>query len=265
VVIHAAATFPDKMRYGKADVDGFVEAEEAAIAALVGALGPNCKAFLVSSGAYVYGDTGAGPVEESFSTAGRHLIMEHKVELEERLFAMARAGKAPAIVVRPGLVYGDGSLWGKFFLEPMKQGKRAMLPGDGKNLISVVHADDVGEAYVRIAERGRPGEAYNVGDDEPAPMGDVIRAQATILGAPSPRAVPRWLIRLVAGKYSGPPPLANTAIDSRKLKALGWRPAYPSYREGLIAVAKKVAADRKAKATTSPRGSDRSSASLSSA
>ncbi len=153
------------------------------------------------------------------------------------------------MVVRPGLVYGDGSLWGKFFLDAMKKGKRAMLPGDGSNIVSFIHADDVGAGYAAVVANPRPGEIYNVADDEPAPLGEVLRAQAAALGAPPPRPIPAWLVRIIAGKFGGPPTLAHNALSSAKLKALGWKPKYPSYRGGVLALARSLRpadADRKA-------------------
>jgi nucleoside-diphosphate-sugar epimerase len=236
-VVHAAAAFPDKIRYGRADVDAFMGSDREAADALVSVLGPRCRIFLFSSGAYSYGDTGATPADETRSTDDHHAVVAKRVETERMLLDLARAKKAPAAIARPGLVYGDGSLWSKLYLDAMRRGSRAMMPGDGTNLVSFVHADDVGEAYRTIVERGSAGEIYNVADDEPAPLGDVTRAQAAALGAPPPWAIPKWLVRLVAGPYGAPAQLANTAITNRKLRALGWSPRYPTYREGIPALA----------------------------
>lgn len=237
-VVHTAAAFPEKLRWTKGDVDDFMRGDSQAVDALVSVLGPSCRAFVLSSGAYSYGDTGAEPAAETRSTERHHAIMDIKLQTEDKVLELARAGKVPAMVARPGLVYGDGSIWKRIYLGPMLRGRRAMLPGDGKNLITFVHADDCGEAYRLIVERGRPGEIYNIGDDQPAPLGDALRAQARAVGAPPPRSVPSWLLRLVAGTYAATPALANTVIDSTKLRGMGWSLKYPSYREGVVAVAR---------------------------
>src|SRR5829696_5662024 len=63
----------------------------------------------------------------------------------------------------------------------------------------MVHITDAASATVAAIERGRPG-IYNVADDEPAPVRDILRELARVLGAKPPRRVPAWLARLVAGK-----------------------------------------------------------------
>jgi 2-alkyl-3-oxoalkanoate reductase len=234
-VVHAAAALPDKIRYTQKDVDAFIGADAAAVDALASVLGPSCRAFVVTSGAYVYGDTGETPADETRSTEHHHPVMTKKLEMEAKILGRARAGGAPAIVTRPGLVYGDGSLWAKLYVDAMKTRSRAMMPGNGQQLISFVHHDDLGTAYRALVEKGTPGEIYNVADDLPARLGIVVRLQAETLGAPPPRAIPGWLLRLVAGSLGAGPTLANTALTNTKLRALGWAPRYPTYREGIPA------------------------------
>lgn len=235
-VIHAAAALPDKVRMSASDVEAFMGADAQAVDTLAASLGPSCRAFVVTSGAYVYGDTGATPVDETRSTDTHHRVMKLKVEIEKRLLARTRAGELPGILVRPGLVYGDGSLWSKLYLEAMKKRSRALMPGRGDQLISFVHHDDVGTAYRTIVERAVPGSIYNVADDLPERLGVVVRAQADALGAPPPIRVPGWLLQLVAGSLGAGPTLANTALTNTKLKELGWACRYPTYREGIPAL-----------------------------
>lgn len=241
-IVHAAAAFPDTIRYSKADVDAFVGADADAVDALLRVAGPSCKKLVFSSGAYVYGDTGPTPVEETHGTERHHAVMERKLEIEGKLRDLARSGGIPAVIARCGMVLGDGSLWGKLYLAPMRRGRRAMLPGPGRNVISFVHQDDAGTAYLALIEHGVPGDAYSVADDEPAPLGDVVRAQAAALGAPAPFSVPAWLVRLVGGPYGAPATLAHSALSNRKLRGLGWAPRYPTYRESVAALASAIRA-----------------------
>jgi 2-alkyl-3-oxoalkanoate reductase len=112
------------------------------------------------------------------------------------------------------------------------------MPGSGENVVSMVHADDVGAAFCFLAEHPAPGEIFNIADDEPARLGEVVRAQAVALGAPPPRSIPRFVLRLVAGKYSGVPPTAHAAVTNAKLRGRGFQLKYPTYREGVVAVAR---------------------------
>lgn len=240
-VVHAASSMPDKIRMSATDVKTFMEADRAAVEALASVIGPRCKAFVVSSGAYVYGDTGQTPVPEDRGTAQHHAVMDIKVQIEDRVRELARTGKAPGIVVRPAMVYGNGGLWWKLYLRDMQKKKKAMMPG-GKQFLSFVHVDDVGEAYRALVEKPVPGETYNIADDRPERLETVVRAQADALGAPPPWSAPSWLLHLVAGRFGAPPTLANTVISNAKLRALGWTPRYPTWREGIPALTASLSA-----------------------
>ena len=43
------------------------------------------------------------------------------------------------------------------------------LVGSGEGVWSFLHADDIATATLAAIEHGRPGEIYNIVDDEPAP------------------------------------------------------------------------------------------------
>jgi nucleoside-diphosphate-sugar epimerase len=91
---------------------------------------------------------------------------------------------------------------------------------------------------VGALEHGRPGQAYNLVDDLPATWQEVYTAMAQALGTPPPRQIPRWLFRLVA------PYVASFAVDTSMRVAntkakteLGWQPTFPTYHDGIRAMA----------------------------
>ena len=63
----------------------------------------------------------------------------------------------------------------------------------------MLHVEDLATATLAAIEHGRPGEIYNVVDDEPAPVKEWLPFLADSLGAPPPRKVPAFLARLIAG------------------------------------------------------------------
>ncbi len=94
---------------------------------------------------------------------------------------------------------------------------------------------------VRVLEasmaRPNPGAAYNVCDDEAAPPQDVIVEAARLLGIAPPPEIPFETADLS--------PMARSFYDelkrvsNRRIKEeLGVRLLYPTYREGLAALAK---------------------------
>jgi nucleoside-diphosphate-sugar epimerase len=138
---------------------------------------------------------------------------------------------AGGVVLRYGAFYGSPE---DAQLELVRK-RRFPLVGDGSGISSFVHLDDAAAATVLALERGRPG-VYNVVDDEPAPAREWLPALAAALGAKPPLRIPRRLARLVAGE--APVVLMTEARGASNAKAkreLGWRPAYPSWRQGFPA------------------------------
>ncbi len=83
--------------------------------------------------------------------------------------------------------------------------------------------------------RPHPGRCYNVCDDEPAPPQIVIAYAADLLGLPAPPEIPfdqAELSGLSRSFYE-----ESKRVSNRRIKEeLGYRLAYPSYREGLRAL-----------------------------
>ena len=146
--------------------------------------------------------------------------------------AEAKAFTLPeGIALRYGFLYGGDSPQ----MRPMlaKRGVPVMSGG----LLGWVHHLDAAAATVAALERGRPGQAYNVVDDQPATWREVITTMAQEFGAPSPRRLPHWLLRLMA------PYIARVAADTsmrvsnqKARRELGWQPRFRNYHEGIGAM-----------------------------
>jgi nucleoside-diphosphate-sugar epimerase len=98
----------------------------------------------------------------------------------------------------------------------------------------MVELGDAARAVVDALESAPAGRIYNVADDEPVAMGDYVAELARVVGAPPPRHVPYWLVRVAApyvATFMGRArvPMSNALIAEE----LGWRPRYPTYREAL--------------------------------
>ncbi len=137
------------------------------------------------------------------------------------------------IVLRYGWLYGPGTYFDRDGSQTEEALKRRLpIVGKGAGTFSFIQVEDAAAATVAAIERGAPG-AYNVVDDEPAPMHDWAPAFAAAVGAKPPRRVPVWLARLIAGSAA-----ANTATqlrgasNAKAKRELGWQPSYPSWRQG---------------------------------
>ncbi|HKE68608.1 MAG TPA: NAD-dependent epimerase/dehydratase family protein, partial [Nocardioidaceae bacterium] len=139
------------------------------------------------------------------------------------------------IVLRYGVFYGPGTSLapGEDQFELVRKHKFPLV-GDGGGVWSFVHVADAAEATVAAVEHARRG-AYNVVDDDPAPVDEWLPVLADKLGAKRPMRVPRFVGRLLAGE---PAVVMMTdvrgASNAKAKRELSWHPAHPSWREGLV-------------------------------
>jgi 2-alkyl-3-oxoalkanoate reductase len=141
------------------------------------------------------------------------------------------------LVLRYGGFYGPGTA---ISLAPDAQmaapirKRRFPIIGDGGGVWSHIHIDDAPAATVVAVDRGEPG-IYNIVDDEPAPVREWLPVLASALGAKPPRRVPRWLGRLMAGEMATLMMTEVRGASNEKAKReLGWKPRYPSWRQGFV-------------------------------
>ncbi len=165
------------------------------------------------------------PVKEMRETLGALKHLEH---------AVLGAEWTEGIVLRYGVFYGPGTTLapGEEQFELIRKRKFPVV-GDGGGVWSFIHIADAAEATVAAIEHGSRG-VYNVVDDEPAPVAEWLPALAQELGAKKPLRVPRFVGRLFAGE---PGVVMMTEIrgasNAKAKRELAWRPAHPSWRQGL--------------------------------
>lgn len=182
---------------------------------------------------YGYGDWGTKVLTEddpSFGPPGRSRWLERHLEamrsIERQTFA---ADGIEGIALRYGLFYGPGA--GAKEMVEMLRRRRMPILRNGGGPLSWVYIEDAATATAAALEKGRPGQAYNVVDDEPVPWGAFMEAMAQAVGAPSPPAVPRWLLRLAP--YAHAVMTSTLRVSNAKARReLDWTPSVPTYRQG---------------------------------
>jgi nucleoside-diphosphate-sugar epimerase len=140
---------------------------------------------------------------------------------------------AGGTVLRYGYFYGPGtSIATRGSLGEEVAKRRLPVVGGGHGVWSFVHVDDAVSATAAALTRGETG-AYNVVDDEPAPVREWVPALARALGAKRPRNVPAWLARPLAGEYGVyTMTRAQGASNARAKAQLGWTPRFANWRDG---------------------------------
>jgi nucleoside-diphosphate-sugar epimerase len=154
--------------------------------------------------------------------------MEAMLSTEQQVFG---AEGIDGISLRYGLLYGEDIDKVVGMLR-----KRALpMPKTG-GLLPFVHHRDAATATVAALTSGRPGNAYNIVDDQPATFRQLVTAIAVARHAPRPLTLPAWLLRAVA-------PYGGVVLDGVSMRVsnakarseLRWTLAYPSYRDGISA------------------------------
>jgi 2-alkyl-3-oxoalkanoate reductase len=145
--------------------------------------------------------------------------------------------EAGGIVLRYGGFYGPGTGMAPDGEQVAMIRKRQFpLVGDGAGIWSFLHTDDLATATLAAIERGRPGEIYNIVDDEPAPAREWLPFLAQQIGAKPPRKVPKWLAKLAASPAAAMMMTESRGASNAKAKAeLGWTPSHSSWRKGFAA------------------------------
>jgi 2-alkyl-3-oxoalkanoate reductase len=174
----------------------------------------------------VYPDRGDEWIDESVPLqplAYNRTVLDAEASAH-RFNAAGRTG----VILRFASFYGPDSYPLKDFLRGLRMGW-AFMPGDPRGFISSVSHDDAATAVVAALGAG-PG-AYNVTDDEPVRREVYAGTLARLIGAKPPRFPPSWATPLFGVARA----LARSLrISNRKLREeTGWRPRYPSVREGL--------------------------------
>jgi 2-alkyl-3-oxoalkanoate reductase len=139
------------------------------------------------------------------------------------------AAPMQGIVLRYGSFYGPG---GSDDLVGLIRKRRLPVIGNGGGIWSWLHLRDAAAATIAAMEQGAPG-VYNIVDDDPASVAEWLPYLARAVGASAPLRIPAWLGRLAAGEVGISMMTQIRGSSNAKAKReLGWRPAWPSWRDG---------------------------------
>lgn len=202
---------------------------------LAAARAAGARRIVAESVAFFYEPTGDWVKEEEaplLRSAGKPFT-EGVAAIHDLEAQVVGAEGLEGVVLRFGWLYGPGTYYaddGSVTADVRR--RRFPLVGEGSGTFSFVHVEDAGSAVLAALERGGPG-AYNVVDDEPAPLHEWLPVFAAAAGAKPPRRVPFWLARIVAGKQTASQALAlRGASNAKARRELDWSPSRRSWRQG---------------------------------
>ncbi len=150
-----------------------------------------------------------------------------------------KSNKPEIIQLIYGKIYGNGGLF-RFIYNMLKSGK-FRIPGKGDNFIPNIHAKDAAQAIIKVIEKMPVGEKFIIADDEPVSQIEFSYYMADLMNIKRPGKIPGFIIKAVIGSDMYEIIRMNCKVSNAKAKRyLGWKPAYPSYKEGLRAVVKEM-------------------------
>ena len=216
LVYCAAATDHDEAGYRAAYVQGLKHVLE-----WLGDYGQEPKHLLFVSSSSVYGQQKGEWVDETSETQAKGYSGQVMLEAEQ----VALNSGIPASIVRLTGIYGPGREW---LLTQVRQGYRVAI--DPPLYGNRIHAEDAAGLLaflLRHVEKGGSLDKVYIGvDDAPAPLAEVVDWLREYLG------VTEWAddasVRRAGSKQ----------CSNARIKALGWVPTYPTYREGYAAILK---------------------------
>lgn len=173
----------------------------------------------------VYGDLDGGWAMEWSPTQPSSKRGERRVQAEQ---AWQSASPRVRLVRLPG-IYGPG----RSAFDRLESGsaRRIVKPGQ---VFSRIHVEDIAGGLLALIKAQAFG-AYNLCDDLAAPPQDVISHAAELMGTEPPPEIAfdeAELSPMARSFYSECKRVSNARIKA----TTGWRPLYPTYREGLSAI-----------------------------
>ena len=186
------------------------------------------RGYLSTTG--VYGDHAGGWVDETTSTN------PGQPRSVERLAAERGWQAIGATLFRLPGIYGPG----RSAIDQVKAGTARRIDKPGQ-VFSRVHVEDIAAAVLAAMTNPAPGAIYNVVADLPASNSEVIAYACELLGLPVPPVLPWDEVAPTMSAMARSFYAENRRVRNDRLKReLGVILRYPTYREGLRAIAQRM-------------------------
>lgn len=172
--------------------------------------------FIFVSSTSVYAQSGGEWVTEESAAEPKHETGEILREAEELVI---RNG---GTVARFAGIYGPGR---SVYLQRLLRGDAVVDP-ENDRFVNQLHRDDAARALLLLADLPRSGsQIYNVADDLPLRQSECYRWLAAKLDRPEPAVGVAEMTRKRGN--------SNKRVANRKLRGVGWNPAFPTFRQGM--------------------------------
>jgi nucleoside-diphosphate-sugar epimerase len=198
------------------------------------AAAPRLGSIVYLSTVAVYGNHDGDWVDEATPLSPSLTRARERIAAERAWTALGEARGIAVALIRAAGIYGPGAS----AIESVRSGRarRVVKPGRVFNRIHVADLAQIIDCAIAHSARG----AFNAADDEPSAPGDPIAFAAILLGVPPPPEVPLEEAKATMSPFALSFYGENKRVRNDRIKqALGVKLRYPTYREGLRALAKE--------------------------
>ena len=189
---------------------------------------PALRRFVQISTDEVYGSVAEGASRETDELRPRNPYSASKAGADRLAYSFWATYGVPVIVTRASNNYGPNQFPEKIiplFITNAFDNIPVPLYGDGLNVRDWLHVSDHCRALDLLIERGESGEVYNIGGGNEVPNVDLTHQILALLDQPAS------LIKPVPDRLGHD---RRYALDTAKLRGMGWQPQVP-FDEGLAA------------------------------
>ena len=208
----------------RVDLEGSVNVFKSAMEA-------NIKKMIFSSSSEVYGEPRELPIREDSTKGPVSTYGVSKLAAEMYAKAYNQEFGTDIRIVRFFNVYGPGQTANfvvPIFMNLALQNNPIKIFGEGNQTRCFTYVEDVADGVLKVFEKGKAGEAYNIGNNQPTTILELAQIVKELTGSKS------QITKVGFGKETR---LKEREIEYRipdisKIKALGWVPK-TSIREGI--------------------------------
>lgn len=189
---------------------------------LQAAIGVRARRFIVGSFAPLSGNDPARAGDAAAAVRS----------MESQVLVATRDRLIEGVVLRYGMFYGPGVPSTAALVALVQRRRLPVVRGD-TGALPLIHIDDAVNATVLALDAAPAGSTYEIVDDHPASMTEIVTTLAKYAGSRPPLRVPAWLPRLVAPYMARMTAIRMPLSNARAKAELGWTPKYPTIEEGV--------------------------------
>lgn len=196
------------------------------------AINARARRFIVGSFALLSERPETPPADDPAAAAVR--------SMESQVLDATKRGSIEGVILRYGMFYGRDSASTIKIIDLVRKRRLPVVRGDAGQL-PFIHLDDAISATIAALDTGPAGGVYDIVDDRPVSMTDIVETIAKYTGAPAPFKVPAWLPRLFAPYMARILSMRMPLSNARAKRELGWTPRYSTMRDGLADMFQRAA------------------------